>query len=131
MKKDENEKKYTIDASLRKLQIANLISVNYTDGTYSLISKFTKSDAIAEGHIPNQFFRTTDEMLSEFAWLKDERLVHEIVIENPNKIIDMLDEIEVVIFPDKPFSPIIEHSQETCRDLVFERAWSMYGNPLP
>ena len=38
-------------------------------------------------------------MLNEFAWLKDEKLVHEIVIENPNKIIDMLEEIEVVIFP--------------------------------
>ncbi len=131
MKKDDNEKKYIIDASLRKLQIANIISVNYSDGTYSLLAKHNKGDFIVDGHIPNQFFRTTTEMLNEFAWLKDEKLVHEIVIENPNKIIDMLEEIEVVIFPDKPFSPIIEHSQETCRDLVFERAWSMYGNPLP
>lgn len=131
MKKDDNEKKYIIDASLRKLQIGNLISVNYSDGTYSLISKHDKGDAIEEGHIPNQFFRTTNEMLSEFSWLNDDALTHEIVIENPNKIIDMLEEIEVVIYPDKPFSPIIENSQETCRDLVFERAWSMYGNPLP
>ncbi len=131
MKKDDNEKKYIIDSSLRKLQIANIISVNYSDGTYSLISKHDKGDAIEDGHIPNQFFRTTTEMLAEFAWLKDEKLIREIVIENPNKIIDMLDEIEVVIYPDKPFSPIIENSQETCRDLVFERAWSMYGNPLP
>ena len=36
MKKDDNEKKYIIDASLRKLQIANIISVNYSDGTYFL-----------------------------------------------------------------------------------------------
>lgn len=131
MKKDESEKKYTIDSSLRKLQIANLITVNYVDGTYSLLSKYTKSKPSLGGHIPNQFFRTTDEMLSEFNWLGDKSLIHEIVIENPNRIIDDLEEIEVVVFPDKPFSPIIEHSQETCRDLVFERAWSMYGNPLP
>ena len=129
--KDEAEKKYVIDSSLRKLQIANLISVNYADGTYSLVAKYNSTGVTKEGHIPNQFFRTTNEMLSEFAWLKDEELIKEIVIENPNKIIDMLDEIEVVDYPAKPYSPIIEHSQETCRDLVFDKAHSMYGNPLP
>ena len=127
----EEEKKLAIDSSLRKLQIANLVSVNYSTGTYSLAGKYTDSEYPVQGHIPNQFFRTTKEMIEEFAWLNDKELVHEIVIENPNKIIDMLEEIEVVIFPEKPFSPIIEHSQETCRDLVFNKAWSMYGNPLP
>lgn len=131
MRQDDNEKKYTIDASLRKLQIANLVSVNYTDGSYTLISKYNKTGDTNEAHIPNQFYRTTDEMISEFSWLKDKKLVNEIVIENPNKIIDMLDVIEVVTYPDKPYSPIIENSQETCRDLVYEKAWSMYGNPLP
>ena len=125
------EKKYMIDSSLRKLQIAGLINVNYVNGTYSLLSKYTKSEVPQMGHIPNQFFRTTKEMLDEFAWLDDKELIHEIVIENPNKIIDMLEEIEVVVYPDKPYSPIIEHSQETCRDLVFDKAHSMYGDPLP
>lgn len=131
MKKDENEKKYIIDSSLRKLQIANLVTVNYSDGTYSLVKKPAKQVSSGGGHIPNQFFRTTNEMIGEFAWLKDDELVHKIVIENPNKIIDELEEIEVVVFPDKPFSPIIEHSQETCRDLVYDKAHSMYGDPLP
>ena len=125
------EKKYMIDSSLRKLQIAGLVSVNYVNGTYSLLCKYTKSEIPKMGHIPNQFFRTTREMLDEFAWLNDRDLIHEIVIENPNKIIDMLEEIEVVVYPDKPYSPIIEHSQETCRDLVFDKAHSMYGDPLP
>ena len=31
----------------------------------------------------------------------------------------------------QPAPPIIEKSQETCRDLVFDKAHSMYGNPLP
>lgn len=131
MKKDDTEKKYAIDASLRKLQIANLITVNYSDGTYSLINKPANSAPSTGGHIPNQFLRTTNEMLSEFMWLGDSNLVHDIVITNPNKIIDELEEIEVVVYPDKPYSPIIEHSQETCRDLVYDKAHSMYGNPLP
>lgn len=130
-KESESEKKYAIDGALRRLQIAQLVTVNYSNGTYSLLAKYNDSDVVMGGHIPNQFFRTTREMLDEFAWLGDDDLVKEIVITNPNKIIDMLDEIEVVVFPDKPFSPIIEHSQETCRDLVFDKAHSMYGDPLP
>ena len=127
----ENERKYAIDGALRRLQIGGLVNVNYADGTYSLACKFDDSDVYVPGHIPNQYFKTTKEMLDAFAWLGDDDLVEEIVITNPNKIIDMLEEIEVVVFPDKPFSPIIEHSQETCRDLVFDKAHSMYGDPLP
>ena len=84
-----------------------------------------------QGHIPNQFFRTTREMMEEFDFLGDKELIKEIVVTNPNKILDMIEEIEVVDYPDKPYSPIIEKSQETCRDLVFDKAHSMYGNPLP
>ena len=70
-------------------------------------------------------------MMDEFAFLGDKELIKEIVIDNPSKIIDELDIIEVVDYPDKPYSPIIEKSQETCRDLVYDKAQSMYGNPLP
>lgn len=131
MKKDDGEKKYAIDSSLRKLQIANLITVNYADGTYSLLSKFKDNGPIEEGHIPNQFFRTTNEMLDEFKWLNDPELVHEIVIENPNKIFDLIETIEVIDYPDKPYSPIIEDSQNIITNMVYDKAYSMYGNPLP
>ena len=127
----EQDKRYAIEASLRKLQIANLVNVNYATGEYTLNAPYNDSEYPVGGDIPNQYFRTTDEMLEAFNWLDDPELVKEIVITNPNKIIDMLDEIEVIVFPDKPFSPIIEHSQETCRDLVYEKAHSMYGDPLP
>lgn len=129
--KTDEAKKELINTSLRKLQIANLITVNYVDGTYGVVGKYVKEDLPASGHIPNQFFRTTKEMLDAFSWLNDTSLVHEIVIDNPNKIIDSIEVIEVIDEPEKPYSPIIEHSQETCRDLVFNKAHSMYGNPLP
>ena len=131
MKKDDGEKKYMIDSSLRKLQIANLITVNYADGTYSLLSKYKETGPVEEGHIPNQYFRTTNEMMDEFKWLNDPELVHEIVIENPNKIIDEIEVIEVIDYPDKPYSPIIEDSQKIITDMVFDKAHSMYGDPLP
>ena len=125
------EKQEEIKASLRKLTQSALISLDFENGVYKLVAKYTKGKPIEPGHIPNQYFRTTDEMLESFSFIKDKDLVKEIVITNPNSIISLIDVIEVIDEPEKPYSPIIEHSQEICRDLVFEKAMSMYGNPLP
>ena len=128
-KEGEAEKLKAISTVLRKLTVANIVKEK--DGVYELIGNYTESEMPTPGHIPNQFFRTTKEMKEEFEFLNDPELVKEIVITNPNKIIDMLDEIEVVDYPDKPYSPIIEKSQETTINMVFEKAHSMYGDPLP
>lgn len=125
----EENKIEAINSSLRKLEVADIVSKK--DDKYSLNSYYNESKLVANGHIPNQFFRTTEEMLSEFSFLKDEELIKEIVITNPNIIMSEIEEIEVVDYPDKPYSPIIPNSQETCRDLVFDKAHAMYGNPLP
>ncbi|MDO4501253.1 MAG: PolC-type DNA polymerase III [Erysipelotrichaceae bacterium] len=42
---------------------------------------------------PDQHFYNTREMLDAFAWLDDEKLIREIVIDNTNKIADMIEEI--------------------------------------
>ncbi len=119
-----------IHAALSKLETAKVISFDSNNNEYKLLSEFDK-ELPEMTHIPNQFFRTTKEMKDEFAFLEDEELINEIVVVNPNKIIDAIEEIEVIVYPEKPYSPIIENSQETCRDLVFEKAHSMYGDPLP
>ena len=81
--------------------------------------------------IPSQHFRTTDEMLEDFNFLDDE-LREEIVITNPNKIADMVDIIEVIIETGGiPFSPKIENSVETVKELVYGKAHELYGDPLP
>ena len=129
-KDGEAEKLKAVSAALRKLTVAPI--VREKEGEYVLAGSLYKdSETATQGHIPNQFFRTTKEMMEEFAFLEDKDLIKEIVIDNPNKIIDELDIIEVVDYPDKPYSPIIDKSQETCRDLVYDKAQSMYGNPLP
>jgi len=82
--------------------------------------------------IPSQHFRTTKEMCEDFKFLNNEDLVHEIVIENPNKIADEIEEFEII--PDTggiPFSPIFENSKQIIRDICFEKAHSIYGDPLP
>ena len=131
LKNKDEDKRYEIDSSLRRLQISGLISFDYDNGVYYLTHKYDKGEKYVQGHIPNQYFRTTDEMIESFKWLKDDKLVEEIVIDNTYKLMDQVDILEVILHPHKPFSPIIENSQETCRDLVFNKAHSMYGDPLP
>ena len=81
--------------------------------------------------IPSQHFRTTDEMLNDFSFL-DKDLAYEIVVENTNKVADMIEQVEVIIDTGGiPFSPRIENSREDVYDMVFKKAHSMYGDPLP
>ncbi len=82
-------------------------------------------------NIPSQYFRTTEEMLKSFSFL-DDATRELIVIDNPNKIVDMVEDIEVIIDTGGvPFAPIIPDSQKTTTDLVYNKAASMYGDPLP
>ncbi len=74
------------------------------------------------------YLRTTEEMLEEFSYLGSEK-AHEVVITNTNKIADMIEKISPVR-PDK-CPPVIENSDETLRNICYEKAYSMYGNPLP
>ena len=82
-------------------------------------------------NMPDNHFRTTREMLDEFAYLGEE-LAHELVIENPNRIADMVEIIEVIIETGGvPFSPKMGDSRKEVYDLVFKRAHEMYGDPIP
>ena len=74
------------------------------------------------------YFRTTQEMLDEFSYLEPEK-AKEIVIDNPNMIADMCDKIRPVR-PDK-CPPVIEHSDETLRQICHETAHRIYGPELP
>ena len=89
--------------------------------------------------IPSQHFRTTREMLDDFNFL-DDSLAYEIVVENTNKVLDMVEEIEVI--PDTggtPFSPRVKSDDglsyldcpRVVTDLVYDKAELWYGNPLP
>ena len=81
--------------------------------------------------IPSQYLRTTEEMLENFSFLPNE-LAEEIVIDNPNKIADMIDIIEVIIDTGGiPFAPKIPNCTETTTDMVYDKAESIYGKPLP
>ncbi|MDO4418257.1 MAG: PolC-type DNA polymerase III [Eubacteriales bacterium] len=74
------------------------------------------------------YLRTTNEMLDEFAYLGAKK-AREVVIDNPRRIADMVDAISPVR-PDK-CPPVIPHSDEMLRRICYDKAHSMYGDPLP
>lgn len=89
--------------------------------------------------IPSQHFRTTREMLENFSFLGTD-LAYEIVVENTNKILDIVEELEVI--PDTggtPFSPRVKSDDglsyldcpTVVTDLVYTKAKEWYGEPLP
>lgn len=77
---------------------------------------------------PDQHFLTTDEMLDAFAFLGKAK-AEEIVVTNTNKIADMVDPIYPV--KDRLYPPSIEGCAQKLRDVCYQNAHRIYGDPLP
>ncbi|ASP28040.1 DNA polymerase III subunit alpha (PolC) [Spiroplasma corruscae] len=78
---------------------------------------------------PDQFLRTTDEMLEEFNWL-DKDLAFEIVVTNSNIIAD---KISADIKPLKSglYTPNIDNVDKLLTEECYKNAKSIYGDNLP
>ena len=74
------------------------------------------------------YLRTTEEMLAEFEYLGSDK-AYEVVVTNTRKIADMCEPIAPVR-PDK-CPPVIENSDETLRNICYNKAHEMYGENLP
>ena len=77
---------------------------------------------------PPLYLRTMEEMLEEFSYLGSKK-AEEVVITNTNKIADSIERISPVR-PDK-CPPVIEDSDQTLRNICYDKAHSMYGEELP
>ena len=74
------------------------------------------------------YLRTTDEMMEEFSYLGPEK-AHEVVIENPNRIVDWCETLRPV--PHNLFAPKIENSVEDLKALVYGKLRRLYGENPP
>ena len=73
------------------------------------------------------FLRTTDEMLSEFEYL-DEKTAFEVVVENPNKIADMIEVVRPI--PTGTYNPKIDGADDDLKTLTWGKARELYGETL-
>ncbi|MCQ2528782.1 MAG: PHP domain-containing protein [Saccharofermentans sp.] len=70
------------------------------------------------------YFRTTEEMLDEFAYLGEDK-AFEVVVTNTNKIADMI-EYGIKPFPSGTYPPIIARAAADVRDMTYTKANRMY-----
>ncbi len=75
------------------------------------------------------YFRTTQDMLNEFKYISKEK-AYEIVVENPNKLLDVI-EGDIRAIPRGLFTPFIEGADESLRKDTLDNAIKRYGDPLP
>ncbi|MBL1072171.1 PolC-type DNA polymerase III [Lactobacillus kitasatonis] len=77
---------------------------------------------------PDLHFYSTQEMLDAFSFLGED-VAKEIVIDNTNKIADEISEIQPI--KDGLYPPHIAHADEEMKKLTYDKAYELYGNPLP
>ncbi|NTV89985.1 MAG: PolC-type DNA polymerase III, partial [Clostridiales bacterium] len=74
------------------------------------------------------YFRTTGEMLEEFAYLGEEK-ANEVVVTNTNLVADMVESL--IPIPLGTFPPSIPGAEKEIEEIAFEKAHQVYGDQLP
>lgn len=124
-----NKKIIALGDKLGKLTVAtgDVHFLDEKDAKFRAIIMASKGFDDADSQAP-LYFKTTDEMLSDFAWAGDR--AKEFVIDNPNKIADMvMDNIPPI--PPGTFQPHIDGANEELTEKCWNMAKDLYGDPVP
>lgn len=102
--------------------------LNEEDGIFRKIIRTACNDDNADDQ-PPLFFRTTDEMLSEFGYLGAEKAL-EVVVTNTNAIANMI-EANIRPIPKGAFTPLLPEAETEFSRICWESAHAHYGVKLP
>ena len=97
------------------------------DEIYRHILLASKGFEDADEELPI-YFKTTDEMLQEFAYLGEEK-AYEVVVKNTNLVASWCDPVEPL--PKGLFAPKLEDSDGELKRLVWGKAHELYGENPP
>ncbi|MBC1603679.1 PolC-type DNA polymerase III [Listeria rocourtiae] len=108
----------------------NVHYLNPNDKIYRKILIHSQGGAnpLNRATLPDVHFRSTDEMLAEFAFLGEEK-AKEIVVTNSNLIADWMDDLKPI--KDDLYTPKIEGAEDEVRNMSYTMARSIYGETLP
>jgi DNA polymerase III subunit alpha, Gram-positive type len=108
----------------------NVHYLNPVDKIYRkiLINSQGGANPLNRHQLPDVHFRTTNEMLDAFSFLGKEK-AKEIVVENTNKVADMIDSIKPI--KDDLYTPKIAGADEEMRNMSYDMARRIYGDELP
>ena len=126
---DYNRRIYELGKRLGKPVIAasDVHFLDPEDEQYRKILQAAKKFSDPDRDCPI-FFRTTDEMLAEFAYLGEET-AREVVVTNTRAIADQIEPIELL--PKELFPPKIENSAQELKQLVYDKMHRIYGEHPP
>nr|WP_163652710.1 PolC-type DNA polymerase III [Listeria sp. PSOL-1] len=93
-----------------------------------LIHSMGGANPLNRTELPDVHFRSTDEMLQEFAFLGDAK-AHEVVITNSNLVADWMEELKPI--KDELYTPKIEGAEDEVRNMSYQMAHELYGEELP
>jgi len=99
------------------------------DAIYRTIIMHARGFEDAEEQAP-LYFKTTDEMLAEFAYLGEEK-AREVVIGVPNMIADQCDSLKAFLSEKGTYAPTFPGANEELRGMAMARAHEVYGEELP
>lgn len=85
-------------------------------------------EALPTEHDLPLYFRTTEEVLAQFAYL-GEKTCREVVIDGPRRIADRVEEFDLL--PEEPCLPKLGNSKEELGRLVTEQLHRIYGEEPP
>ncbi|MDE6124663.1 MAG: PolC-type DNA polymerase III, partial [Eubacterium sp.] len=124
-----NKKIIALADKLGKLTVAtgDVHFLDEKDAKFRAIIMASKGFDDADNQAP-LYFKTTEEMLEDFAWAGDR--AKEFVIDNPNKIADsVMDNIPPI--PPGTFQPHIDGANEELTEKCWNMAKELYGDPVP
>ncbi len=109
----------------------NVHYLNPEDSIYRkvLVNSLGGASELNRASLPKVHFRTTDEMLEEFSFL-DEEKAFEVVVKNTQKVAEMING-EITPVKTDLYTPKIEGSEEEIKQLSYDEAHRLYGDPLP
>jgi DNA polymerase-3 subunit alpha (Gram-positive type) len=99
----------------------------------TIIKNSIDSEARYSDEQPPLFFKTTEEMLEDFAWLGEKR-AHEVVVDNPRRILAQVGDI--TLYPKHPenkttFAPVWNTAPDEIRQMTESQAHTLYGDVIP
>ena len=124
-----NRRIISLGDELGKMTVAtcDVHFMNPEDSIFRAILMDGQGFADADKQAP-LYYRTTDEMLAEFAYLGEET-AYQVVVENTNRIADLVELFEPI--PKGSFPPHIDGSDEELTRLCWNRVHKLYGEQPP
>ena len=121
---------YNLGKKLNKKVVAvgNVMYMDKKESKAKSVLQIANGEFKASKYQTNAYFRTTDEMLSNFSYL-GEKEAYEVVVENTNYISSLIDVIKPI--PDGFYPPKIEGSKEAVKEITYKKAFELYGENIP